>query len=209
MGNTAAGRSTAWASLIESARQGDDNAFGEICDHFAGYLLLTTRKLENGLSAKFGVSDIVQQTLIEARRDIASFQGDSENELQVWLARLVRNNLIDATRRYRDTDKRDVARESMESNVRLKGNFPGQVRTASSMFSQQETDEQMLHALACLPENWRRVVELRLWEELSFAEIGKELDISNASARKIMERALKELRKNLSTDYVDRSSQPR
>ena len=83
MGNSLATRSTVWSALVESARQGDDDAFGQICDRMTDYLLLTTRGLENGLTAKFGDSDIVQQTLIEARRDIGAFQGSSEKDLQV------------------------------------------------------------------------------------------------------------------------------
>ncbi len=208
MGNSLATQCTDWSSLVESARQGDDNAFGQICDRMTDYLLLTTRSLENGLSAKFGASDIVQQTLMEAQRDIGAFQGNSEKDLQVWLVQLVRNNLIDTTRRYRNTEKRDVSRESPKPSDTLAGDIPGLGKTASSIFCHQETDDQMLLAMASLPERWRRVVELRLWEELPYAEIGRQLEISTVAARKIMERALEALRKKLSADDVDRSPQP-
>jgi RNA polymerase sigma-70 factor, ECF subfamily len=209
MGNSIARQSTIWNSLVESARRGDDDAFGQICDRMTEYLLLTTRKLENGLSAKFGASDIVQQTLLEARRDIGAFHGESENDLQVWLVQLVRNNLIDTTRRYRNTVKRDISRESLKHMDGLVDDFPGPEKTASSIFRHQETDDQMLRALASLPVKWRRVVELRLWQELPYAEIGNQLNISNATARKIMERALEKLRKKLSADDHDRPIQTR
>ena len=143
MGNSLATQCTDWSSLVESARQGDDDAFGQICDRMTDYLLLTTRSLENGLSAKFGASDIVQQTLMEARRDITSFQGNSEKDLQVWLVQLVRNNLIDTTRRYRNTEKRDVSRESPKPSDTLAGDIPGLGKTASSIFCHQETDDEI------------------------------------------------------------------
>jgi len=209
VGHPVVGQSVTWSSLVESARLGDDDAFGQICDRIYEYLLLTTRNLGNGLSEKFGASDIVQQTLLEARQDIVSFRGDSKKDLQVWLAQLVRYNLIDATRRYRNTGKRDVSRELSNNIDGIENDYPGLAQTASSIFRHQETDEQMLRALATLPEKWRRVVELRLWEELPYAEIGDKLAISAAAARKIMERALEELRKNLSADYVDQPPQPR
>jgi len=148
MDSSLASQSSAWSSLVESARQGDDEAFGHICDRMGEYLLLTTRRFGNGLPAKFGASDIVQQTLMEARRDIASFQGDSEKDLQVWLVQLVRNNLIDTARRYRDTEKRDVAREAPKSMDGLEYDFPGPGKTASSIFYHQETDRLWLGEVA-------------------------------------------------------------
>ncbi|NOY41597.1 MAG: sigma-70 family RNA polymerase sigma factor [Planctomycetes bacterium] len=205
----ATNQSADWATLVEAARRGDDDAFGQICDRMTGYLLLTANDLGTGLTAKFGVSDIVQQTLFEARRDIESFDGTSENELRSWLVRLVRHNLIDSARHYRQTKMRNTSREQPMRMHELADEYAGSQKTASSIMRRRETDGELLHAVAKLPTRRRRVIELRHWQEMSFAEIGRELEISEAAARKLLARALEELRKNLAASHANQPTQPR
>ena len=195
-----------WPTLVEAARQGDDDAFGQICDRLSGYLLLTANDLGDKLTAKFGASDIVQLTLLEARKDIASFQGSSEAELRTWFARLVQHNLTDAARKYRQTEKRDSSREFTTSLDELAETLGGPEKTASSIVRHQETDSELLRALAKLPTRRRRIIELRHWQDLSFAEIGKKLEISEPAARKLLARALEELRKNLVAHDANQTS---
>jgi RNA polymerase sigma-70 factor (ECF subfamily) len=207
--NTDAERSPDWAELVTAARQGDDDAFGQICDHMMQYLLLTADGLGNGVTAKFGASDIVQQALIEARGDIANFQGSSEGELRAWLVRLVRHNMIDTVRRFSQTQMRDASREQPTTTDEIADEYGGSHKTASSIVRQRETDDELLRALAQLPVRRRRVIELRHWQGLSFPEIGRELDITDAAARKLAARALDELRRKLAADHARRPTQPR
>jgi len=198
-----------WKSLVEAARQGDDHAFGQICDRMADYLLLAANDRGHRLTAKFGASDIVQQTLLEAHRDIASFEGSSENELRAWLVRLVQHNLVDSSRHYRQTEKRDASREQAVAIEEIADEYPGYQKTASSIIRRRETDHELLQALSTLPVKRRSIIELRHWQNLSFAEIGRELEISEAAARKLLSRALEELRKSLAINHASRPSQPR
>lgn len=202
-------RNTDWATLVEAARQGDDDAFGEICDHMAEYLLLTANDLGTGLTAKFGVSDIVQETLFEARQDIASFEGTSESELRAWLVRLVKNNLVDSARHFRQTKMRDTSREQPMEMSELAAKYAGSQKTASSIVRRRETDDELLRAVAKLPAKRRRILELRHWQDMSFAKIGQELEISEAASRKLLARALEELRKNLVAPHAHPPNQPR
>jgi RNA polymerase sigma-70 factor, ECF subfamily len=52
-------------------------------------------------------------------------------------------------------------------------------------------------ALERLPENYRRVIQLRNWEERSFVEIGERLERSDEAARKLWARAIDRLRGEL------------
>lgn len=202
MSSQKAQRTEEWKSLLQAARHGDDDAFGEICNRVSEYLLLTANDLGDGLSAKIGASDIVQQSLLEARNDIGSFRGADEYEFRNWLVRLVQNNLLDITRKYRKTQKRDVSREHA---VRLGDLAEGDAaqKTASSIVQRADMDEELLRALAQLPARRRRIIELRHWEGMDFNAIGKELKISAAASRKLLARALEELRTRLTTSHVN------
>ncbi len=191
-----------WNSLLANARQGDDEALGELWQQLRHYLLLTAdRGLGRGLRAKLGASDIVQQSLLEAQRDFAGFTGDSEDELRAWLVKLVKHNLIDAGRRYGGTQQRDLTREVWIDVTNKQREIPGRDKTASSLMRRHERDEQLLRAVARLPERRRRIIELRHRRGLSFAQIGDELGISEVAARKLCSRAVEELRRSLSARY--------
>ncbi|MEO2050105.1 MAG: sigma-70 family RNA polymerase sigma factor [Pirellulales bacterium] len=195
-------RKSDWSTLVKAARQGDDDAFGQICDRMTEYLLLTASDIGNGLTAKFGASDIVQQSLLQARQGMSTFKGTSEGELRTWLVTLVQRNLIDSVRHYSQSKKRDTSREQSGRMEYLAESQAGLHKTASSIVRQRETDEELLRAVAQLPTRRQRVIELRHWQGMSFAEISNELKISESAARQLLARALEELRKNLSTSYV-------
>ncbi len=48
--------------------------------------------------------------------------------------------------------------------------------------------------MGALPEHYRMAIALRLWDDLSFVEIGSKLAISEDSARKLYGRAINRLR---------------
>jgi len=203
-------RESDWSALLDASRAGDDEAFGEICDRLTEYLLLTaSSRLGGGLSAKLGASDIVQQTLLEAQQDFTDFRGTSENEFRAWLVRLVQHNLIDSTRHFQKAAKRDTSREIALGMGDVEDTCPGSPKTASSIVRRLETDDELLRAVARLTARRRRIIDLRHWQGLSFAEIGKQLEVTEAAARNLWMRAVAELRKTLASDNATPPTQPR
>lgn len=63
-----------------------------------------------------------------------------------------------------------------------------------SVLEQQELHEQLVHALHVLSPKARSIVYLRSFGELTFAEIGKQLNISESTAKTSFHRALPRLR---------------
>ena len=79
-------------------------AFGEVFEACRAYLLaVADRELDADLRAKGGASDIVQETFMEAHRDITQFHGTSDEELRAWLRRLLLNNVSNFRRRYQSS----------------------------------------------------------------------------------------------------------
>ena len=99
------------AHLLAAARGGSHEVLGQVLNACRGYLLLIAgQELDPRLRAKGGASDVVQQTFLDAQRAFDRFAGDSDEELRAWLRQVLRHNLADFTRRYRDTGKRGVKR---------------------------------------------------------------------------------------------------
>src|SRR5215470_9019609 len=78
-------------------------------ERFRSYLLLLARvRLDPMVRAKVGASDVVQQTLFEAHRDLAQFRGRTVGEQAAWLRQILARNLANVVRDLH-RDKRDLA----------------------------------------------------------------------------------------------------
>jgi RNA polymerase sigma-70 factor (ECF subfamily) len=190
------------AQRLAAARAGSSEALGQLLEGCRGYLLLVAeRELDPDLRAKGGASDLVQEALVDAVRDFARFEGDTEAALLAWLRRLLLHNLTDFTRLYRDTDKRQVGREvplAAGDSSERRGPTPGaDILSPSGQAMQHEQAAALERALDRLPEDYRRVLTLRYLEGRSFAEIGRLMQRSANAARKLWTRAVEHLQQEL------------
>lgn len=191
-----------WEQLIEDARCGCDLALGAIITHLRGYLLsVANQNIATGLQAKFGASDVVQQSFIEAGEAFESFQGKTEAEVRRWLKQIVMHNLIDASRRYTATQSRNAEREIPAASFSNWDELNcGRTGTASWLVSRQETDLELMEAVQSLPPRQREVVEKRHRWGQSYQQIAMDLEISEPAARNLWCRALQNLRDKLVND---------
>src|SRR5262245_47032128 len=80
-------------------------------DQFRGRLrLLAEIELSPRLRVKEDASDLVQQTLLEAYRDLPNYRGQTDAQLFGWLKSILAHKLLNAARRY-STQKCDDRRE--------------------------------------------------------------------------------------------------
>jgi RNA polymerase sigma-70 factor (ECF subfamily) len=188
--------------LLPEAQAGSAEALGRLLDGCRGYLLLVAQKeLDPQLLPKGGPSDLVQDTLLDAVRGFGRFQGGSEEELLAWLRRLLLNNLISFSRRYRETDKRQVAREVRLEGGDTSGGPPAELAAATpsptSQAMRHEEAEALEAALARLPEEYRQVLTLRYREGRSFEEIAPVMGRTTNAVRKLWARAVERLQREL------------
>jgi RNA polymerase sigma-70 factor (ECF subfamily) len=187
-----------WQGLLALARAGDDGALGEICERLREYLLLAAASnLRHDLTAKLGSSDIVQVTMLEACRDFDSFQGTTEAEFRAWVRRLLKCNLLDAGRQYREAQCRSVSTEIALGVENGQAELPGRETTPSSIVCRRETDEHLLRAIARLPQKYRQVIEMRHRQGLAYAEIAAATGMTEPAVRKLWSRAVKKLSQHL------------
>ena len=131
-------------------------------------MAIARRGLPDYLRRKCDGADVVQETLLEAHRGFSGFDGAGADDLRVWLCGILRHNLLDLIRRYRETSKRSIDRErSLESGPDSSGYSGRAVNpclTPSSFSVARERMVALQDALARLPVNERTVIVLRHFE---------------------------------------------
>jgi RNA polymerase sigma-70 factor (ECF subfamily) len=184
----------------------DPESLPRALGYFRGYLLLLARlQLGEELRNRLDPSDVVQQTLLEAHRDRATFRGRTEAEQKAWLRRILSHNLANAGRDLRRA-KRDVARDRSldaaveESSVRLENWLAAEQSTPSGRLASEERSMRLAEALASLPDDQQRAILLRNCESLALEEIGRRIGVSRNTATRLLRRGLAALREKLG-DY--------
>jgi RNA polymerase sigma-70 factor (ECF subfamily) len=193
---------------ISKARHGSRDALGQLLDTCRQYLLLVANQhLDTDLQDKVGPSDLVQDTFLEAQRDFSRFHGNSEEDLLLWLRRILLNNVANTIRNYRAAAKRAVGREVGLAEAQaeeLESRLLARSESPSAQVVHWERDEALKRALEQLPEPGRQVIQWRNYERCSFAKIGQRLGRSAEAARKVWVRALEQLRQILEPPHESR-----
>jgi len=178
--------------------QGSHEALGGLLEAYRYYLLsVANQEIKADLKAKGGASDIVQETFLEAQRDFVGFEGTTEMEFRAWLRRILLNNLLNFERGYRRTGKRRLASEiplqTDRSSRDLLAQIRSEVETPSRQAMENEQIRKLIEAATRLPNDYRRVIELRYGRDLAFDDIAQEMDRSPVAVRKLWARAVKRL----------------
>ena len=167
------------------------------------YLRLLVRlQLGTFLRAKLDASDIVQQVMLHAHENRTQFRGISEAEWLGWLRAILANTLAATARRF-DTQSREATRErSLEaeldlSSARLENLLAADQSSPSERVVHVEEILQLAGALAQLPDDQRRVVELHHLRGLKVADVATEMDRTRPAVVGLLFRGLKRLREIL------------
>lgn len=156
-------------------------------------------------NAKEGASDIVQQTMLEAHRDMPQFRGKTDAELKAWLRVILTRNLLSVHRRY-NTQKRATDRELVldnrieQSSNALCHQLEADQTSPSMAVVKREQSELVANALLNLLEDERTSVVLKHFHDWTVAEIACHLTKTEASVAGLLRRGLKKLREELLRD---------
>jgi RNA polymerase sigma-70 factor (ECF subfamily) len=197
------------SELIRRCRNGEAGARDQLFARYQHYLyVLAQAQLGKRLRAKCAPSDLVQQTLLEAHRDFAGFQGQHEGELLAWLRRILAHNLFNEARRYearqRDADREvslDQVRAGVDhSSLLLQRCLAASGPSPSEVAEEHESAARLAAALSRLPEDYQSVLLLRIFEELPAEEVAQRIGRSAGAVRMLQMRALSALRQEMEVE---------
>ncbi len=178
-------------ALLDLARQGDDDAFGELVGrHYRRCLELATLFVGNYWDAE----DQVQIACSKAHIHIHQFQGKAE--FPTWLSRIVINQCLMSMRerrKMRFVYLDDTWREGEARPLDMPACGPdpeGEVAI-------DELKQVLRTEMRRLPSMMRDVVVLRDIQELPIADVADALQISVAAAKSRLLRGRTELRRRL------------
>jgi len=170
-------------------------------ESFENYLNLLARVgLPAELQGKLDPADLVQQTLLKAHQMRGEFRGETDAERAAWLRVILANTLADAIRKFAPkAGRREQSLEAAleQSSRRLEGILAADQSTPSQRAIRDEQLLFLADALARLPDDQRRAIELRYLQGLATVEIAGRMNRTVAAVGGLLQRGLRTLRDSL------------
>jgi len=181
--DTSAMRVLPETDLVSLARAKDPAAMDELVSrHYAGAFRVALGILRD----EEGAADVAQDSFLKAFRGLEGFRGDSA--FRTWLLTIVANEARGVLRR---TGRRK------ETDLEAAGPVASGEDDPGTELDKEEEVLRVRRLLDRLPEKQRQAVTLRIFEALSFREIGALIDSSEGAARVNYHHGLRRLREML------------
>jgi RNA polymerase sigma-70 factor (ECF subfamily) len=181
--------------LIGRAQAGEATAFERLAQQHAGRLWRCALALGKD---RHWAEDLVQETLIEAWRSLARFDGRCQ--FSTWLYGILRHRFLKGRRHGNATPVPSSAAPRGDSSA-----------TSPDLLAEASEDAQRVRqAVASLPEEHRLVVELRFFAGATLDEIAAALGCPLGTVKSRLHHALEKLRRmNLAVNLFASSRETR
>ena len=186
------------AEIVQRAREGDHEAFRILVERYQGRAYrLALRVVRDEEQAR----DAVQDAFIKAYGSLDRFQGRSG--FYTWLYRIVMNQCLD--RKRRDKSDRELewdevtAARAVQAPAAGGGEGEGAGPAPDAAAERGELRQILAKAIAELPEEARRTIELREIDGLSYREIAEALGIPKGTVMSRLHYARRSLQESLRT----------
>jgi RNA polymerase sigma-70 factor (subfamily 1) len=170
---------------------------------FRAYLeTLTFIYLDPRLRSEVSMSDIIQNTLLEAWRELERIEGLDVDTRKRRLRKMLMNNLLDEIEHCR-AGKRDFRRKQSldaaaeESSCRLKAALAVEDTSPCGRLVEEETRQCLLEALSKLDPRQREALIQQKYHGRTLAEIADHLGCTVGVVAGLHARGLKNLHKHL------------
>ncbi len=156
--------------IVEAYLAGDPTAFARLVKEHEGPLLRFTGAL---LGDSEAAQDVVQDTFIRLLK--AGEQAKEIRSISGWLFQVARRRCYDRLRMEKRMDARHdrLRQETTTANP----------ATPEDPLLDREARHRVREALGRLPDRQREMLELKVWDGLSYREIGERLDLTMTNVR--------------------------
>ncbi|HEX4952784.1 MAG TPA: sigma-70 family RNA polymerase sigma factor [Thermoanaerobaculia bacterium] len=176
---------SAESELVSLARSGDAAACDELARRFRQPAYLLALQL---LGDQEDALDVAQDSLLRFFTKLHRFR--SGLPVKPWLLSIVRNRALDLVRRKKvrraeplENEEGDYRPELIDHGV-----------DPETDYARRELKERLWRALGLLPANQREILVLRDYQDLSYAEIARVLDVPVGTVMSRLHRARAGLR---------------
>jgi RNA polymerase sigma-70 factor (ECF subfamily) len=183
-------------ALVERARTGDQEAFGELVRQYERKIY---RLAMNITRNEEDAEDVLQEAFLKAYEHLDRFKGDSK--FYTWLVRIAVNEALMKLRQRRGDrtvpldEPLDTGEETMAREIAVWGDNPEQ------QYSKEEMQNILSDAVDSLKPDFRTVFTLRDIEEMSTEETAEILGISIPAVKSRLLRARLALREKLTRQF--------
>jgi RNA polymerase sigma-70 factor, ECF subfamily len=194
--------------LLDRAAHGDQPARQQLLGrHRARLRKMVAVHLDRRLTTRVDPSDVVQEALADAARQLSDYLTRRPLPFYPWLRQLAWDRIVDLHRRHVKAGKRSVTREEPdvlqlpdESAAQLASRLIDPGVSPSEHVVREELHRRVQSALAQLAPGDRQVLVLRHLEQLTTAEAAAVLGIGERAFKSRQLRALQRLRALLRDD---------
>jgi RNA polymerase sigma-70 factor (ECF subfamily) len=186
---------------ISAARE----TFDATALEYRGRFLATARRL---LPDHAAAQDVVQDAMLSAVRNLPRFRGDSQ--MSTWLGRIVINSALTRRRVIRRRPEQSIETLLAQPEPKTHQSTPlaAQGPSPEGVLLGGEVRELLRAAVEQLPEDYRRVVVMRHFEESRITDIAARLRITPNAAKLRLLRAHRALRRLLEKRGYERGVAP-
>ena len=179
--------------LLQQIMHGDRRAMKEFYDIYSGYL---TAVCSRYLSNREDVKDVLQESFIKIFNAVGKFEYRGEGSLKAWATRIVVN---EALQQIKENQKMNLTElpswDLLDTADEPEPNF-NDIPTSV-----------ILEMIRALPQGYRTVFNLYVFEEKSHKEIASILGIAENSSASQLHRATSLLMKELELDRIKNRAQ--
>lgn len=170
--------------LAQQALQGDQEAFEKLVRRYSSSLFNFICRF---LSDYDAASDILQQVFTQLYISLPKLR--TGEPLKAWLFRVARNRCLDELRRKHAIHFSELQTSSEDDDLSPLAIIPDTSPLPEEVAERHDLQGILQEAISGLPPKFRAVVLLRYTAQLSFAEIGRALQMPEATAKTYFQRA--------------------
>ena len=166
------------AELVARFRAGDRRAFDRIVERYQRPLFyLALRYIKNDADA----ADLTQRTFVRVFKSIEGFRGSSS--FRTWIYRITINLCLNHIRDHRREHVAEIRDDALTT-----------APLGATRIIREDEAQELRAAIEELPPKQRMVLELRIYDELSFREVAALAKCSENAAKVNFHHAVKRLR---------------
>ncbi len=189
-------------NVVCRAKEGDQKAYAELMQRYKDSIYFMALKMVNN---KDDAMDLTVETFGKAFENLEKYKPDFA--FSTWLFRIATNNCIDFIRKKRINvvslhTLADDDGEDRQFEVRSEGLNPEETSI------KKQENEKLKNIVDQLPSRYRTLIILRYFEEQSYEEIAKQLDLPLGTvkaqlfrARDLLANVMNRKKTNLRSDF--------